>query len=130
MVLLEHIETPSILKHEVNAHSRQFYIDKVNRPLAKAITILASRYPEPTMDNLLHPNSKRLLEMRNDYLLHDTNDHRKAIVQAVFRVVICKYEHSPNYRDVMDYLVLLLFGSGWKQLNPSRQMSQWRKDGN
>ena len=114
------------LKHRINSEDREYYIEKVNKPLAKAITILALRYPEPTHDILAHPNSHRLLDMLNTYLPHDTNKYRKKMFKAMFRILIAKYEHSPNWRNPIDFLVGELFKSDWKPFNPHRQMNYWK----
>ena len=115
-----------LLRHEINSDNRAYYIEKVNRPLVKAIKIIGSRYPEPTMGNLVHPNSKVFLDMLNEYRKHDTNNYRRTMFEIGFKILIAKYEHSPNWRNPIDFLVMLLFQSDWKPFNPSRQMNYWR----
>ncbi len=118
---------PAILKHEVNAHSRQFYIEKVNAPLLKAIIILGNRYPEPTADNVLHPNSKRLVEIMDKYARFEGNDRVKAIVLVVARIVICKLEHSPNWRDRMGFLAEELRAGDWKPRALNHPEHDWNE---
>ena len=104
----------TILKHEINIKNRQYYIDRVNTPLFKAITILGNRFPEPTIDNVLHPNAKRLVEILNKYVEFEGNKRVKAIVMAVARVVIDKLEHSPPYRDRIGFFVEELRKGEWR----------------
>ncbi len=105
MIQIEPIENPTILKHEVNAWHRAYYVDKVNAPLYKAIQILGNRYPVPTEENVLHPNSKKLVRIWNKYLLFEQNDRVKILVSAGIRILINKIEHSPNYRDRFSWFV-------------------------
>jgi len=117
-----------ILKHVINAQQRDFFIEKVNAPLVKAIIILAGRYPEPTHENVLHPNSHILLELRDEFFRCWDTGGRTMLFQALWRVLIVKYEHSPNYRNMLDWLIMMLLKSNWKPWNPTRQMSMWKGD--
>ncbi len=121
------IQTPTILKHEVNAHSRNFYIEKVNAPLVKAITILANRYPEPTMENVLDPNCKELLRMRDQYLAWEGNVRVAELVKAFFRIGINKIEHSPNYRDRASVLVEMIKACNWKPRALNHPEHNWNE---
>ena len=105
-----------------------YFVEKVNEPLAKAIVILAGRYPEPTRENLVHPNSLILLDILDEYLQHDTNERRRELFKAVFRIAIAKYEHSPNYRYPIDFILKEIFVREWKPWNPNRQLNYWRGD--
>jgi len=90
-----------LLRHLINSDDREYYIDKVNNPLLKAITILANRYPEPKREGdgkIVYPTSLRLLEILETYLEYEGNPRLRELGKAVFRVIIAKNEHSPNYR--------------------------------
>ncbi len=121
------IQTPTILKHEVNAWHREYYIDKVNAPLLKAITILGNRFPEPTIDNVLHPNSKRLVEILEKYSRFEGNERIKAIVLAVARIVINKMEHSPNWRDRIFFFAEELRAGEWKTRSYNHPEHDWNE---
>ena len=121
------IPIPAILKHEVNAFHRQFYIDKVNAPLYKAISILGYRYPEPTLDNVLHPNSKRLVGILEQYNLFEGNSRIKFIINAVARVVINKLEHSPNWRDRIGFFAEELRAGEWKSRSLNHPQHDWNE---
>ncbi|KKM30270.1 hypothetical protein LCGC14_1566130, partial [marine sediment metagenome] len=49
--------TIEFLKPLINKVNRDYFIEKVNEPLVRAITLLANRYPEPTRINCYHPNT-------------------------------------------------------------------------
>ena len=116
-----------ILKHEVNAFHREYYRDKVNAPLLKAITILGNRYPEPTEDNVLHPNSKRLVVILEKYNLFERNPYVRAIINAVARVVITKLEHSPNWRDRISFFAEELRAGEWKTRSLNHPEHDWNE---
>ncbi len=116
-----------ILKHEVNTFHRQYYIDKVNNPLLKAVTILGNRFPEPTLDNVLHPNSKKMVGIWKKYLEYEGNLHLAQLVSAVLRTLINKIEHSPNYRDRFSWFVEQLMECGWKPRSYNHPEHDWNE---
>lgn len=116
-----------LLKHEVNAHNRDYYIEKVNTPLLKAITILGNRFPEPTVDNVQHPNAKRLIEIMEKYKRFEGNSRVKGIVMATLRVVISKLEHSPNWRDRICFLAEELRAGEWKNRSYNHPEHGWNE---
>ena len=113
------------LKHQVNSDMRDYIIEKVNRPLLKAIVILAGRYPEPTHENVLHPNSHILIDTRDEFFKCWDTRRSKPLYEALWRVLTVKYEHSPNYRYMLDWVFMMKEKSNWKPWNPNRQMSLW-----
>lgn len=116
-----------LLKHQINSDDREYYIEKVNGPLLKAIIILGNRYPEPTMENLCHPNSKRLLAILYTYLEYEGNDRLRVLGKAVFRILIAKHEHSPNYRDRISWFFEMIDNSGWKLRSYNHPVNQWNE---
>jgi len=115
----------SPLKHIVNSFDREYFIEQANKPLTKAIVILAKRYPEPTYENLLHPNSKRLFGIKDKFFLCWDVRGGKPLYEALWRIVIVKYEHSPNWRNFLDWLFMMV-QDNWKPWNPTRQMPLWK----
>lgn len=83
---------------------RDYIIDKVKKPLLRVITTLAKRYPEPTRENVLHPNSHILLDIRDEFFKHDTNDSRKDLFEALFKMLVAEYEHDGYYRFRFNWL--------------------------
>ena len=116
-----------VLKHEINSNRRQYFIDRVNAPLLKAVTILGNRYPEPLAGNVLHPNSKRLVEILDKYIAFEGNSRVKQIVLAVARIVIDKLEHSPNYRDRISFFAEELRGGDWKPRSYNHPQHDWNE---
>ncbi len=116
---------PKILKHEVNCFNREFYIEKVNEPLVKAIVLLAKRYPEPTMENVLDPNCKELLRMRDKYLSWERNERIAKLVEAFIRIAVNKIEHSANYRDRASVWVELIKACNWKSRALNHPEHEW-----
>ncbi len=117
----------ALLKHEINAFHREYYIEKVNAPLLKAVTILGNRFPEPTMDNVLDPNSRRLLGILEKYKRFETNDRVKAIILAGARVIIDKLEHSPNWRDRISFFAEELRAGEWRSRALNHPEHDWNE---
>lgn len=116
-----------LLKWQINSDDRQYFIDKVNAPLFKAITLLGNRYPEPTMENLGHSNSRRLLLILNKYLEYEGNDHLRALGKVAFRILIAKHEHSPNYKDRISWFFEMIAESGWKPRSYNHPVNLWNE---
>jgi len=102
-----------------------YFVEEVNKPLAKTIIMLAGRYPKPTKRNTVHPNTHRLLDIRDEFFKHWKLDGRAPLVKALFRILIVKYEHSPTWRNMLDWVIKEVPGD-WKPFNPVRQMKCWR----
>jgi len=117
----------TLLKREINSINRQYYIEKVNAPLFKAITILGNRYPTPTMENVGHPNTRRVLEILSEYNRYDTNIRRRTIINTAIRIVVSKIEHSPNWRDVFCWWVDRLRRGEWKPRSLGHPHNDWNE---
>ncbi len=99
---------------EILFYQRQFIIDKVKKPLLKAIMTLALRYPEPTRENTVFPNTRIRLEVRDEFLKNFNNDGRKPLLEAAFRILICECEHDGFYEFIHDWYITELLKRGWK----------------
>jgi len=117
----------TLIKHEINALHREYYIEKVNEPLLKAITILGNRYPEPTMENVLHPNTKKLIGLGERYLRWEGNPRIAKLLKALIRIVVDKIEHSPNYRDRFSVLIELIKETDWKPRSYNHPVNDWNE---
>lgn len=94
------------LSHQMlRGKARKYIIDKVKKPLMKAIIILSKRYPEPTRENCLNPNSHLLLDIQDEFLEYEANSGRRELFKALFRIVIGEYEHDPYYRSRMNWII-------------------------
>ncbi len=118
-----------LLRKLINREDREHYI-KVNNLFAKCIIFYAKKYPEPTRENCRHPNSHRLIDLRDDFRDNWEFSGRQELFLALFKIVIDKYEHSPNWRYVLDRVIMLIMKSGWKPWNPNRQMPCFKGDRN
>ena len=105
--------TQTFIKHEVNAHRRDFFI-KGNETLENAIVPICNLFPEPKMDNVAQTNSRRIIEILEEYKAYERNWRVGAIVFAVIRIVINKIEASPNWRDRIYFLAEKLREGEWK----------------
>lgn len=88
------------------------HAEKVNKAMYKALLLLANRYEEPTHENVLHPNSHKLLDTIDEFLEYEGNSARVNLFRAVFRVVIHKYE-DPYYGRRFDWLIEKIVNSDW-----------------
>ena len=104
-------------------------IDKIKKPLMKAITILATRYPEPTRDHTFVPNTHRLLDIQDKFFNHENNPGRDALFRAIWRVFIVEYEHDPYYRHRIDWVIEEIEKSGWESNPYGCPRRCWREDG-
>ena len=114
---------------------RQFFTEKVQAPMMKALTILANRYPEPTIENCKHPNSLVWLRVWDRFLSMEDNPGRIGLWQAIKRVFIGKsVEVDPYYRDREQvfhelWLEEVLAGN-WKPRSLDHPQDCWKVDPN
>lgn len=97
-----------------NMDLRQYVVEKIKAPLRKAMVTLAKRYPEPTLENLVHPNSFILLALSEKFLEYEDNPSRIDMFRAIWRMFIAEYEHDSYYRHRIDWLVEEIANSDWK----------------
>lgn len=115
------------LREYINVTMRDYFIDKVNRPFLKALILYGNRFPEATHDNVTHPNSHRLIDIRDAYLQCDTNGRRREAFGAAFRIGIAKYEHSSNWRHPIDFVIEKVFESNWQPRPLGCPKNQWNE---
>lgn len=63
-----------------------------------------SRLPAPTKENTWHPNSHKLIELR-DWLLSrlpTLHGQRRGLIEKLFNFVIIIYDYDPPWRWIMD----------------------------
>ncbi len=80
----------------------------------KAIIAFANSLTEPTRDNVIHPNTLKLLDFQDRFFEYEDNPGREELFRAVFRVLIAEYEHDPYYHYRFDWLLEQIVNSGWK----------------
>jgi len=114
------------IKHDVNSHRRGFFI-KVQETLKNSLVPICNLYPEPEIDNVAQFNSRRLLEIIEEYKRYERNDMVRQIVLAVVRVVINKMEASPNWRDRIYFLAEKLREGEWKTRALNHPEHDWEE---
>ena len=93
---------------------RNYIIKKVKKPLMEKIISLVSKYPEPTRENCLHPNTHILLDIKEKFFEHDTNKGRRAFFEATWKLFIAEYEHDAYYRFRIDWMLEQIAESDWQ----------------
>ena len=120
------------LSHTMLRDMREYVIDKVKKPIKKAITILANRYPEPTRENTLNPNTHILLDIEDKFFQHETLLGRREMFRAIFKIFIAEYEHDPYYRSrinwVIEELVEATMDGKWLPRGANRPINYWKED--
>ncbi len=96
----------SELKLEILTHKRQFFID-LQAPLLDKIVKLATKYPEPTHDNVDKVNSHLLIDIWAEF--ESNNTVRVPLFKAVKRLVIGKYEADDFYSQRVDWFIHKLY---------------------
>jgi hypothetical protein len=114
---------PTIIK-DILFYRRKYFIEKVKAPLLKAITILAGRYPEPTKENTVWKNSRRLIDIREKLKKYHINPGRQALMDAAIKALIDEYEHDGYYAFLLDWFIAEIAQSGWEI--EERGFPMWR----
>ena len=106
-----------------------YYVHSVNHPLVAAITLYGMRYPEPMREGenkVDLPNALILMDIRDEFFKKWDTRGRHDFYVAVWRALIVKYVHSANYRNFINWVIMMIQKSGWKPFNPERQMELWK----
>lgn len=71
--------------------------------------------PEPTFENTWHPNSHRLIELRDEFFKHcvGLGTPRLKFMRAFINFIIIMYDYDRPYRDMMDWAKEALEKKGW-----------------
>lgn len=125
--------------------ARQYIIKKVKKPLMGAIIGLGKRgswlsmlialiqivrtikrYPDPTRENCIQPNSHKLFDIEDKFFGYEDNpphprhpkkypNHgREQLFRALFKLFIAEYEHDPYYRFRIDWMLEEIEKSNWR----------------
>lgn len=106
---------------------RDYVIDKIKKPMMERIISLVSKYPEPTRENCLHPNTQKLLDIRDKFFEYENLAGRKPLFEAAFKLLIIEYEHDPYYRWRFEWLLEEINKSGWLPRKEGRPLSHWKE---
>jgi len=71
--------------------------------------------PEPTIENTWHPNSHRLIKVRDEFFAGcGLGWPRQRFIRAGFNLLIMIYDYDRPYRDIMDWAFQELRNLGWE----------------
>lgn len=112
-----------ILKHQMR-NNLPYYVKWVDTPIAWLIVFWANKYPKLKREELLHPNSRRLFDIYEDFDKNWDFGLRNLVFKAILKLFIVKYEQSQNYRNVADWAYMKI--KDWKPFNSNRQMRGWK----
>ena len=133
-----------ILRHEINSTNRQYYIERVNEPIVRAVGVFNKgvwwlsmllalieivrdirKYPTPTLENVKNPNSKWLLLKLERYLEYEQFGRISKVVEVFITGLVVKNEHSPNYRDRISFWYE--DNEGWKPRSHNHPVNGWKE---
>ena len=107
---------------------RDYIIEKVKAPLMAKIISLANKYPDPTRENCVQPNSRILFDIWDLFLEYEHNPGREALFDAAFKLLIAEYEHDPYYRFRLDWMLEEIEKREW-QPRSRIPMNCWNEPG-
>jgi hypothetical protein len=114
-------------------------MEKIKKPMLKAIMILAGRYPEPTRENTIHHNTRILLDIQDKFFKYENNPYiakpksggapflgREDLFRAAFKILIVEYEHDPYYQYRFDWILEEINKSDWEPRKIRREQC-WKE---
>jgi len=135
------------LKYQMLQGDMRAYIVKVKKPLMEAIVKVGSgriswlamaitmvriiylikKYPEPTRENCLHPNTLKICDIEDNFFKSYKNDGRKPLFRTAFKLLKCEYEHDKDMRRILDWLKHEADKSDWLPMSPL-PMNNWEEE--
>ena len=94
----------------------------------KALIWFAKRLPEPTRENVIRPNSKVLLDMRDEFFKCEDNGGRHELFEAIWKIFIVEYEHDIYYSNRIDWLVEQAVNRGWHPRPCGHPNTCWKEE--
>lgn len=84
------------------------------RPLMAIAKVINKVLPEPTVDNTWHPNSHRMIQIRDEFKKNCTlSADRVNLIVTGMNFAIMMYDFDRPYRDMMDWAKDRLDELGW-----------------
>ncbi len=82
--------------------------------LRKALKAFDEKFPEPTEENTWHPNSHRLIRIRDEFFKHcHLDESRQKLLRLGTNFVIVIYDYDPPYRMMIDWWARMLEIQNW-----------------
>lgn len=109
-----------------------FMVHALKAPLVKLINLFVDKFPEPTKENTWHPNSHRLIEIRDEFFKHCfLHESKLKILRAGINFAIVIYDYDPPYRMMIDWWAKQLKIQNWNYDMPititGRNWSWWKE---
>jgi len=100
------------------------------RVLWTVYRLVANKLPEPTKANTWHPNTHRLIDVRDYALAHiRLTAPKKRFLSVVSKFIIMVHDYDTPYRPMISKCVELLIASGWEHMEePDKRF--WKEDNN
>ena len=109
----------------------RFFVESVKRPLIVLLGLLADNLPEPTKENTYYPNTKVIIELRDEFFSLENNPGRHKAFKAIWNFVIILYDYDRYYRHRIDWLIeriVRLVNLGlWQPRESQRPLRHWRE---
>jgi len=137
-----------IIKWILQYH-RQYVIEDIKAPMLDAIVALSGetgffrklrlifaiiklikRFPEPTKENCVFPNSRRLIEIRDKFFELEGEASRVPIYRAIWKLLIVEYEHDGDKRHRIDWILEQIQQGKWETRAkgcPTRTYHHWNE---
>ena len=112
---------------------RQFVIDKVKKPIVKALIILASRIKkEPTKQNTHKPTTHVWLDMCAWFFEHENNPGRRPLFKAIWKIFISENEHDDYYEHhiqlVLEKWLEAVLEGKWPPRDLDYRLGHWKEE--
>ncbi len=92
-----------------------FMIEAIKAPLLKVACLIASKLPEPTIENTWHPNSHRMIERRDEFFEHCfLPEPRRTFIRMAINFVIIIYDFDSPWRMMIDWFIEPWHLEGWQ----------------
>ncbi len=103
------------------------YVIKHKAVLEKIIIWYAKGLPEMVREDTDEHNTRIMFDQRDDFFSHMMNPNKKAVLEAIFKIVISEYKHDPNWQQWGDYNIGGLIDKGWQRLPSGQPSDFWRE---
>ncbi len=122
--VIEQIKDPLRTAVENLSKSKKTFLSNLfwKYELIKQVIALAKKYPEPTYENTMFPNTHLRLEIRDEFRKH--LKARLPLIDAAFRVLIDECEHDGFYEWIHDRYIVMLLNRGWRPTE--REFPMWK----
>lgn len=97
----------------------------------QAVKAYANALPEPTKENTLEPNSPIIIDIEDKFFKYYDFKGNKPLFEAMWKILICEYEHDPHYRDicqwVLEELVEAVMDGRWTPRPHHHPSGHWKE---